>query len=359
MYGDTGRNSGYGGGRINEGVYGGSSGMREGRDYVSGGSTVGKGSSTKAPKVSSPMESAQAQDWLATQNYNREQATAKTAADKAAADLAAQKAKTQGDIGAQYGAGQTFGANKLGGLGYADTYGIMDRFNTSLNAAKAGVPETATNVSSYFNPQSYWDQAINEATGAQRGKLNTEYTNFTTPGWQKGEYGFADTADDAILNAIMGEQRTSTEDTLKGNLARGTMSQGAYDYALNKLGNQATAGMSNLQNIGGGVLGKYREGLGTTAGQYGDRVTGYQLGQNVNLDQLKGQLGEQRGGYQTGMEGDIRNALGDTKLFDLEKLISSAGLATGAGNTPLANAFTNQQGPLIDPNRTTGTTGIF
>ena len=354
MYGDSGRsNSNYGGG------YGYYDSPISSRQPATGGSTVGKGSKTKAPTTPTPMESAQASDWLAQQEYARTQQTQKAAADKAAADLAAQKTKTAGDINTQFTAGQNYGSNKMSGLGFADTYGIMDRFNTSLNAAKGGVPETATNVGSYFNPSSYWDTAVNEATGAQRGKLNTEFTNLTKPGWDKGQYGFADTADDAILNAILGEQRTSTQDTLKGNLARGTMSQGAYDYALNQLGNQATTGMSNLQNIGGGVLNKYREGLGNTAKQYGDRVTGYQLGQDVNLADLTGQLTGQRGGYETGMRGDILNALGDTKLFDLEKLISSAGVATGAGNTPLANAFTNQQGPLLDPNRTTGTTGIF
>jgi hypothetical protein len=341
--------------RPQDNYYGGGSTSRG----TGGGYTMGKGSSTPAPKVSSPMESAQAQDWLAQQEYNRQQAAAKTAADKAAADLAAQKTKTAGDINTQYTAGQAYGSSHLADLGFADTYGLMDRYNTALNNAKAGVPDTATNVASYFNPQSYWDTAVNEATGAQRNKLNTEYTNTFTPGWQKADqYGFADTADDAILNAIMGEQRTSTQDTLKANLARGQMSQGAYDYAINQMGNQANVGMSNLQNIGGGVLGKYREGLGNTANQYGDRITGYQLGQNVNLGDLTGQLGTQRGGYQTGMRGDILSALGDTKLFDLEKLISSAGVAQGAQNTPLATAFNNQQA-AVDPNRTTGTTGIF
>lgn len=356
MYGDSGRsNSNYGGGY---GYYDSPISSRQPAP-ATGGSTVGKGGSTKAPKTPTPMESAQASDWLAQQEYNRNQLNQKTAADKAAADALAQKQKTQGDINNQFSAGQTFGTNKLGSLGFADTYGVMDRFNTSLNNAKNSVPESATNVGSYFNPQSYWDSAINEATGAQRGKLNTEFTNFTTPGWDKGQYGFADTADDAILNAIMGEQRTSTQDTLKGNLARGQMSQGAYDYAINQMGNMGETGMANLQKLGGGVLGGYREGLGNTAKQYGDRVTGYQLGQNVNLADLQGQLSGQRTGYEGGMRGDILNALGDTKVFDLEKLISSAGTATGAGNSPLANAFTNQQGPLLDPNRTTGTTGIF
>lgn len=320
---------------------------------------MGKGSSSPAPKPTSAMESAQAQDWLAQQQYNRDQTNAKTAADKAAADLTAQRTKTAGDINTQYTAGQGYGASKLSDLGFADTYGLMDRYNTALTNAKNSVPDTATNVSSYFNPQSYWDTAINDATGAQRNKLNTEYTNFTTPGWDKQDtYGFADTADDAILNAIMGEQKTGAQNTLSGNLARGQMSQGAYDYAINQLGNQETTGMSNLQNIGGGVLGKYREGLGNTSKQYGDRITGYQLGQNVNLADLQGQLGTQRTGYAGGMRGDILNALGDTKLFDLEKLISSAGAATGAANSPLASAFTNQQA-TVDPNRNTGTVGIF
>lgn len=317
---------------------------------------MGKGSGGQMPPQQTAMEQAQAQDWLAQQEYNRNQTqkAADDAAKKAAED--AQKKQTTADINAQYTAGQTYGANQLKSLGYADTYGIMDAYNTALNAAKASVPATATDVAKYFTPSTYWTNAINQATNTQRGKLNTAYGNLTKPGWQQTYV--PDTMDDAILKSILGEQETTAQGQLLSNLQRGTMSQGAYDYAMNQINNQAEAGMSNLQTIGGGVLGKYRDTLTGTANQYGDRVTNYQLGQNVNLDDLSKSLTSQTAGFGTSMKGDILKALGDTKLFDIASLVTQAGNATGASNTPLQTAFTNQPA-VVDPNRTTGTTGTF
>jgi hypothetical protein len=326
-----------------------------------GGTDMGKGSRSATPKMPTAMENAQAQDWAAQQQWNREQQQKN--ADKAAKDAAdaAQKTQTQADIGQQYTAGQGYGTSQMKNLGYADTYGIMDRYNTALNQAKSSVPGMATDVGKYFNTSDMWNKAISDATSAQRGKLNTQYGNTFKPGWQQqGQYGFEDTADDAILGAILGEQKTTAQNQLQANLARGTMSQGAYDYALNQLGQQGEAGMSTLQGIGGGVLGGYRGKLGTEADAYSDRITNYALGNNMNINDLTGQLGTMKSGFNTGMRGDILKAMGDTQLFDLSKLVSQAGAATGASNTPLQTAFANTPTTTnLDPNRNTGTTGIF
>lgn len=317
---------------------------------------VGKGSkSPQAPAQESAMATAQANDWAAQQQYNREQAAANAAKQEAAAKEATQRGKTQSDVARMYGEGQTYGTSHLGQLGYADTYGIMDRYNAALNSAKGKVPEMATDVGAYFNTDQMWQNALNEAQGAQRGKLNTEYSNFAKPGWEQNY--FADTSDDAILEAILGGQQTDTENALKAKLARGQLSQQAYDYATSGLGDKSTAAMSTLQDLGGGVLNKYRGELDTLANQYSDRVTNYQLGQNVNMNDLQTGLTNKQTGLQGSMKGDILKALGSTKLFDIDALSAAAGTQTGASNTPLQDSFQNQAAE--EQRRSTGTTGIF
>jgi hypothetical protein len=268
----------------------------------------------------------------------------------------------QAEIDKQMAAGTTYAQGQLGKLGFPDTYGLMEGFNKAMGEAAGNVPATAAggDIKKYFNPESYWTNAVNTATGEQRGKLNLGYSNVTTPGWQQGQYGFADTADDAILNAILGGQKGEASNALQAQLQRGQMSQGAYDYALGKLSEAEKSGMSTLQGLGGGVLGGYRGQLGGIADQYGQAISGYQLGQNLSIDDLKNQLTNKRTALGGMMEGDILNALGGTRLFNIDALAAQAGQAAGTSNTPLAQSFQSQaNNALVDPYRTTGTTGIF
>lgn len=265
-------------------------------------------------------------------------------------------------IKAQMGAGSTYAQGALKKLGFADTYGLMDAFNAEMAKAQGNIPATAAagDIGKYFNPEAYWNTALNKVTGEQRDVLNRGYTNLTTPGWQKGALGFADTADDAILASILGGQETDAKNALKAQLDRGQMSQGAYNYALNQLTGKEAAANSQLQTLGGGVLGKDRDLLSGIAKSYGDAISGYSLGQNLSMDDLKKQLATSRAASAGTLQGDILSALGGTKLFDIDALAAQAGQAAGASNTPLSAAFTNQPTTAtVDPNRLTSTTGIF
>lgn len=311
----------------------------------------------KMPKQATAMETAQAQDWAAQQEFNRNQQLAK---EKAAADEAAKQgriATTQGDVARIFGQGQEYGTSQLGSLGYNDDYGILSRYNQSLNNARTRVPSESTDVGSFFNYADMWNSAMNEATNAQRGKLDTQYRGMIKPGWQQNY--FADTEDDPILDAILAQQKGDVTNTLKANMSRGQMSEGAYNYALNRLGQQAQGARSTLEDIGGGVLGRYRDDLGNIANQFGDQITNYKLGQQVNTGDLGGQLTARQGALRGRLPGDIYKAVGNTELFDTDALIARAGAAAGPANTPLGQAFQNNPLAVAPQDRTTGTTGIF
>lgn len=319
--------------------------------------TMGKNSPSPQPKTYSPQEQAAAQIQIDEATSARQQAAAAQEQQRKDNERAQQLQRTAEGVNAAYGQGQTYGQQKVGSLGYADTYGILDRYNSSLGAAKSRVPTDATNPGSYFDYDALFGSALNESETAQRGKLDNQYRGLTKPGWEQNY--FADTADDSILDAILGEQYGETFDTIDAARARGQISQGAFDNTLRGLDNKKTGARAKLEDLGLGVLGGYRDELDGIATQFGDSITGYKLGQNVNLDDFSGQLNSRRDSLTGRMRGDIYNAVGDTQFFNPDSLIAKGGAAAGVSNNPLRNAFLNANGVAVDPERTTGTTGVF
>lgn len=325
---------------------------------MTGGSVMG-GKAPSAPKQQDPMEAARAQDWLAQQQYSRDQTT-KTAADqKAAADKLAAQGYTTQQINQMMGEGGNYLTKQLAQLGYTDTYGIGDRFNELLTGARRNVPGEATDVGKYFDFGDMFKTATAGAQTQQQSKLDTALRSLTPTGWQ--EKYFSNESDDPILQEILSQQKGDLETTLKRKLDRGQMSQGAYDYALGQEGQLSEGAMANLQNIGGGVLSKYRGQLGDLANAFGADVSGYKLGQNVDTASWQPQLTAKQGQLQGSLKGDILSALGSTQLFDPNALIAKSGSQAGPSNQPVAGS--NPQGtgnvPVEEEQRSTGTTGIF
>lgn len=313
------------------------------------------GGSQPAPKTYSPMEQAQGQILVDNANAERQRLAAEEQRRRDQAELLANQQRTAEQANSLYSQGQQYGQSRVGNLGYDDTYGLYDTYNNMLGVARNKVPDTATNVGSYFDYDNMFGQALNQVQGAQQTRLDNQYRNLTPVGWQQSY--FADTADDDILNAIMGEQYGQTFDTLDAARARGQLSQGAFDNSLRALDQKKLAANSTLQDIGLGVLGGYRNELGGIAQQYNDQVTNYKLGQNLDLGQMtaaKQQRANELGGR---MQGDIYRALGDTQLFSPDALMARGGSMAGMSNNPLRNAFRDQV--EATPERTTGTTGVF
>jgi hypothetical protein len=253
-----------------------------------------------------------------------------------------------------------------------DTYGITQEFNRLLGLAGGNVPKgkdfNAAKVGSYYNYEDLFNKAFNTATDKGRNTVQAQYQAATPYNWQQSY--FADTADDPILQSILGQQYGEMQTNLQRQLDRGTISQGAYDYAMQQLGNNsagaytglASGAYDTLQNIGGGVLSGYRTGLTDTANQFNtNQVQNFKLGDVVAPDALSSTLHNQAAGYTSGMEGSIRTALGNTQLFDPNALVSKAGSVVGPSNQPVTGGNAQGTGTALtqDEKRTTGTSGVF
>lgn len=313
------------------------------------------GGSQPAPKTYSPMEQAQGQILVDNASSERTRLAQEEQRRREQQELFAQQTRTQEQANSLYSQGQQYGQTRINNLGFADDYGLYDTFNNMLSTARNKIPDTASNVGSYFDYDNMFNQATNQVQGAQQTRLDNQFRNLTPVGWEQNY--FADTADDAILEAIMGEQYGQTFDTLDAARARGQLSQGSFDNSLRALDQKKLAANSTLQDLGLGVLGGYRKELGGIAQQYNDQVTNYKLGQGLDLSQMtaaKQQRADALGGR---MQGDIYRALGDTQLFSPDALMARGGSMAGVSNNPLRNAFQDQSENT--PERTTGTTGVF
>lgn len=314
------------------------------------------GRSQPAPQQPSPMDEANARIAVDNATATREATAAERAAAQKKAEDDARRASGVSKINSGYTSGQAWGANKEKSLGYNDSYGLLDSFNQMLGTARTNADPLDTNFADDYDYQSMWDNATKTAQGAQQTKLDNQFRSMTTPGWERGK--FADTADDSILDAILNEQYQGAFDTIDTARERGQLSQGGFDNTLRGLNEKRTAGRSTLEDMGLGVLGGYRNELTDIGKTWGDQVTGYKLGQNLDLGGFTSAVDERTNALTGRMKGDIYKAVGDTNLFNTDTLMATGGKAAGVSNNPLRNAFLNPNGEL-EPERTTGTAGVF
>lgn len=315
------------------------------------------GGRQEAPKTYSPQEQAQAQIQIDNASSQREaQAAAREKAAKAAQD-AVDLRNNQAALGTRYNAGKNYGQQQEASLGFNDTYGLLDSFNKMLQTAYQGADPRTANPNTALNYEDLWNDARTTTEGAQKTKLDNQFRGLTKPGWENDF--FADTSDDSILDEILGNQYGEAKGTLDSARDRGQLSQGAYDNSLRGLDTKKMGARSTLEDMGLGVLGGYRKNLDDISDTWGDQVTGYKLGQDVNLDDYTGSLNAKAGDLRNRLSGDIYRAVGDTSLFNTDSLMARGNASAGASNTPLKAAFLSNGQPVVDPERTTGTAGVF
>lgn len=311
-----------------------------------------------------PMQQARAQAMLDQQNFDRQQAVAEQQRQREAQERAQLAQRTASQSQQLFDQGQQFYQQQLAQLGLKDDYGIGSIYNQALNSARSRVPEAATDVGQYYDFNGMWNNALNTVQDSRRTQLQNEFGSILTPDWQRSY--FDDTADDSILDAILGTQKTSANDKIKAAYDRGQMSSGAYQQALKGLDERGLAARSELESLGQGVLGGYRNQLGEIGTNYQNQASNWRLGQNLTADMFRQALTGRQQSLSGQMEGDIRRAIGDKEFFDTSALLARAGAGAGVSNrgnlqsTPtLGGLDAAAQQSDEEKKRLTGSTGAF
>lgn len=170
--------------------------------------------------------------------------------------------------------------------------------------------------------------------------FNTAVNKFAPEGYENT--AFADTMDDPILQSILDTQYGEATTALDRAKARGSLNDTGYQSALDALNAQKSAGMSTLQDIGGGILSGYRSDIGDIIGNARTGANTWDFGSTYDPNTYKSQVDAKVGDYTGRLEGDIRGALGDTQLFDWSSLISKGGIGQGPTNPGLGGQLSLQ-----------------
>lgn len=211
-----------------------------------------------------------------------------------------------------------------------DANQYMPLIENRIADIRTRIPDLATDPASYF-PSNIGESVLT----AEQDRLRRQYTQDARDTFQPGfaDNMIGDDFDDAVVNSLFEERYNPARMALDRAKARGTLSAPGYGSALDMLQQQSETARSRLQGLGGDILGGYRTELGQIGNEARTGASSYQLGNDFSLDNFTQRRDQavDRFGNQIGT--DLRGTLGDQTLFDLEKIMSSAGTFQGPGNT--------------------------
>src|SRR5690606_31549675 len=125
-------------------------------------------------------------------------------------------------------------------------YGLQDQLERMIQQITGQVPQLDQNPGSYFANQNIGDLVLGQATANQRNQYTRAFDEFAGSGF--ADQRIASTADDAILEAILGEQYNPALQQLQSAFERGTLNQQGFDTGINSLNSQRSAAMAQLQS---------------------------------------------------------------------------------------------------------------
>jgi hypothetical protein len=290
-------------------------------------------------------------------NINRDKRI--NAEREAEAEKARQASKYEVDIANALTGAQNTGRSVLQsrGLDTPEFQGIVDRI---IADAKSKVPGGDPNPGQYFGSDIFETGLAKEEQNRVRAATDRVNKQFT-PGFERSLV--ADTSDDAILDAILGEQRGMAQKQLEYNQKRGVINDIGYNTGVEKFKGQEAAGRSSLGSIGDAVLGKIRGGISDIRGEAGTAASqsGF-AGANFDPSSYWNRANTYAGEQLGDLEGKVRASVGSTNFFDIPSILAAAGTAQGPMN--LTTAGQPEGSPAFDPkksktNRGLGSTGEF
>lgn len=305
-----------------------------------------------------PMKEARAQIKVLQQQYemderNRiaaeERQAQKDIADRAAWEeaLGVQRSNAQSNIGRQF---------SQAGLDAAD---YEDRIAAALDLAQSGIGYEAGATPMFGSD--IGTNLIGDLRNEQIKQFERGINEFAPEGFE--QTAFASTADDAIIDAILGEQFSEASDAIMRARDRGTLNDAGFRYAMDNLNTQRAGANSRLQGIGGGILEGYRGELSGIVNNARTGASGFDFGDTFDPDTYRTQLETRQGELSGGLEGAIRNAIGGEQFFNTSDLIQKGGIGQGATNNganapALAAALSNRK-KQEEEQRGLGTQGSF
>lgn len=290
------------------------------------------GGGPSMPPQPSPREQAEAREWEASQQAARDA--------RAAAERKAEEAARKAEADAKWSTGRSsafnraldYGTSRMTSMGMdsTDPYGVgalyRSRVGANNNALQVGDDYTAA-----FAP-TIWDDVVGEVRGGQRNKYTRAFGNEVDPYYAEERFG--STADDAILNAILGRQYDDAFSGIQTARGRGQINQAGYDRAIADLSTARSGANAELQRIGGGVLSGIQSDVNSRRQRGLDSASAWDFGDTFDVGREAGRVKSYADERMSGLEGDITNAIGGKNFFDVNTLLGRAASRAGTETAP-------------------------
>lgn len=277
-----------------------------------------------------PQKEAEARNWEAEQQNVRDEAARKRTADEQAIKDQQSLHQWKSRAGNARSSVENYARDKLSGYGLAegDSYGLWDKAMRTINDTYGGLADNE-DFSSKLNG-SVIDNLIADTRSNTRNKFSRDI---------KGQLGdnylddtFASTADDAILDELLGGQYTAAQGDLENARGRGQLNQNAYTRALESLTGAKSAARGKLETTGQSVLDSLKSGTKSVYDNLLTSANNFDFGDNFDVaggvNRVKSKATEGLGM----LDSKVREAVGDTKYFDVNSLIGKANAAGGVSN---------------------------
>ena len=260
------------------------------------------------------------------------------------ARLEAERVRQQGEFDTRLGAARTDAEGRIR-TGFEQRGVNPDDFSQfiadELGRRQSSVPNLAANPGSYFD--AITDAVIGNVTNQQRRDFGNQFDQFAGTGFAQNMW--QGTADDALIDQIIGDQFNPAAQQLLNAQQRGNLTESAFQAAMAQLENDRTTVGSRLQGIGGGLLETNRQALRDIAGEGRQGAANFQLGQTFDPMSFQNRINTTFADQQGRFEGDLRGLIGNDPLFDISNIVQTQQSRQGVtgGQSPLLDAFAEDQ----------------
>lgn len=311
-----------------------------------------------APRAPDPMVQAEAQIRMLKEQYALDEKQALAALERQKAQEAEERAQWTTDLGSNRAKSEAAIRAQFAKTGL-DPMQYEDRIAQALDLAQSGLtygqtPSFGTGLG---------ENILRDIRGSQVKDYQRAINEWAPEGFSTN--AFASTADDAIINAILGEQFGSASDSILRARDRGTLNDAGFRYAMDNLNTQKQAAMARLQDMGGGILEGYRGSLDDIVKNARTGAGTWDFGDTFDPNFYRTQAETRQSELGGRLEGDIRNAIGGEQFFNTTDLIQKGGIGQGAQNTGLGSqsgglmAAITQRKSEEEKQRGLGTQGSF
>jgi len=282
-----------------------------------------------------------------------QQATTKSAADKAAAD---QKSAT--DLASwQQKRDALVGNERNAFTNYFTQQGLdPNAYASDIDSAISGRTSTLqdnADLGGLF-PSSMPQDLVNTLTANRQTKNLAGYNAVFNPNYSTS--AVSDTWDDPVIDQILGKQFDPLSQSIDLAHKRGQLNDRGVTGALQELDSERNAARGALSGIGNDILSGYR-------GKLDDYISGGRtaagsvpLGSNFDLAPYQQHVNDLVGQFQSGLGSDFTNKVGATNYGDINKIMNAGGVYQGpiAGQSPgtaTAGVAGDIADSVLDPNK--------